>query len=155
MNTSLIPGPLTWSLYRVQGQTLYCQLCVIRHSQGGDYVSLISWVGWDWVHLVRRPLIGLLYQPRMTDDECGAVGGIRIGRGNRITRRKPATVPHCPPKIPHELTWARIRADAVGSRRLTAWAMAQPDYEGYCLLGCDIVKSSRSLPMLREVILPA
>jgi hypothetical protein len=24
-------------------------------------------VGWDWVHLVRRPLFGLLYQPRMND----------------------------------------------------------------------------------------
>jgi hypothetical protein len=22
-------------------------------------------MGWDWVHLVRRPLLGLLYQPRM------------------------------------------------------------------------------------------
>jgi uncharacterized membrane protein len=24
-----------------------------------------SWGGWDWVQLVRRPLIGLLYQTRM------------------------------------------------------------------------------------------
>jgi hypothetical protein len=31
-------------------------------------------VGWDWVHLVRGPLFGLLYQFRMIDDECGAVG---------------------------------------------------------------------------------
>jgi hypothetical protein len=32
-------------------------------------------VGWDWVHLVRRPLFGLLYQPRMIDnDESVAVG---------------------------------------------------------------------------------
>jgi hypothetical protein len=23
-------------------------------------------VGWDWVHLVRRPLFGIVYQPRMT-----------------------------------------------------------------------------------------
>jgi hypothetical protein len=47
---------------------------------------------------------GLLYQPRMTDDdECGAVGGMRIGRGDRSTRRKPAPPPLCPttnPKIP-------------------------------------------------------
>jgi hypothetical protein len=43
-------------------------------------------VGWDWVHLVRRPLFGLLYQPRMIDDECATVGGIRIGRANRSTR---------------------------------------------------------------------
>jgi hypothetical protein len=36
------------------------------------------------------PLFGLLYQPRMIgDDECGAVGGMRIGMGNRSTRRKP------------------------------------------------------------------
>jgi hypothetical protein len=85
-----------------------------------------SWgVGWDWVHLVRRPLTGLLYQPRTTD-ECGAVGGMRIGRRNRSTRRKPTPVPLCPPQIPHDLTWARTRAAAVRSRRLTAWAMARP-----------------------------
>jgi hypothetical protein len=35
------------------------------------------------VHLVRRPLIGLLYQSREIDDECGTVGGIKIGRRNR------------------------------------------------------------------------
>jgi hypothetical protein len=29
-------------------------------------------MGWDWVHLVRRPLIGLLYQPGMMD-KYGAV----------------------------------------------------------------------------------
>jgi hypothetical protein len=34
-------------------------------------------------------------------------------------------VPLCSPQIPH-LTWARTRAAAVGSRRLTAWAMARP-----------------------------
>jgi hypothetical protein len=80
-----------------------------------------------WVHLVRRPLFNLLYQPQMIDDdECGAVGGMIIGRGNRSTRRKPAPVPLCPPQIPHDLTWARTRAVAVGSQRLTAWAMARP-----------------------------
>jgi hypothetical protein len=42
--------------------------------------------------------IGLLYQHQMIDDgDCGAIGGIRIGRGNRNTQRKPAPVPHCPP----------------------------------------------------------
>jgi hypothetical protein len=49
-------------------------------------------VGWDWVHLARRPLIGLLYQPRMIDDECGAVGEMKIGRGNWSSRSKPAPV---------------------------------------------------------------
>jgi hypothetical protein len=43
---------------------------------------------------------GLLYQPQMIhDDECGPVGGMRIGRGNRSTRRKPAPGPLCPPDL--------------------------------------------------------
>jgi hypothetical protein len=72
--------------------------------------------------------VGLLYQPRMIDDDddYGTVGGMRIGRGNRSTRRKPAPVPLCPPQILHDLTWDRTRAAAVGSQRLTAWAMARP-----------------------------
>jgi hypothetical protein len=82
---------------------------------------------------VRLSLLGtsatavLLYQPRMIDDDdYGAVGGMRIGRGNRSTRRKPAPVPLCPPQIPHDLSWDRTRAAAVGSQRLTTWAMARP-----------------------------
>jgi hypothetical protein len=36
---------------------------------------------------------GLLYQPRMIDDgDCGEIGGIKIGRGNRSTRRKPYAI---------------------------------------------------------------
>jgi hypothetical protein len=35
--------------------------------------------------------------PDDDDDECGAVGGMRIGRGNRSTRRKLPPVPLCPP----------------------------------------------------------
>jgi hypothetical protein len=54
--------------------------------------------------------VGLLYQTRMIDDECGVVGGMRIGRGNRSTRREPAPVPLCPPQITHDLTWDRTRA---------------------------------------------
>jgi hypothetical protein len=33
------------------------------------------------------------------DDDCGAIGGMKIGRGNRSTWRKPAPMPLCP--IPH------------------------------------------------------
>jgi hypothetical protein len=37
---------------------------------------------------------GLLYQPRMIDDgDCGEIGGMKTGRGNRSTRRKPAQAP--------------------------------------------------------------
>jgi hypothetical protein len=46
---------------------------------------------------------GLVYQPRMIGEgDCGEIGGIKIGRGNRITRRKPAPAPLCPPQIPHD-----------------------------------------------------
>jgi hypothetical protein len=31
----------------------------------------------------------------------------------------------CPPPIPLDLTWDQTRTVVVGSRRLTAWAMAQ------------------------------
>jgi hypothetical protein len=89
-------------------------------------------VGWDWVHLVLWTLFGPLYQPRMIDDdECEVVGGMRIGRGNRSTQRKPAPVPLCPQQIPHDLTWARTWVAVVRSRRQTVWAMARPKLEYY------------------------
>jgi hypothetical protein len=40
---------------------------------------------YDTIHLVRRPLIGLLYESRVTDDEYRTFGGMRIGRGNQST----------------------------------------------------------------------
>jgi hypothetical protein len=64
---------------------------------------------------------GLLYKPQMTDDgDCGEIGGMKIGRENRSTRRKPAPAPLCPPQSPHNQPRARTRAAAVGSQRLTA-----------------------------------
>jgi hypothetical protein len=56
----------------------------------------------------------------INEDDCGAIGGMKIGRGNRSTRRKPAPAPFCPPQIPLDETRARTRAAAVGSQRLTA-----------------------------------
>jgi hypothetical protein len=45
----------------------------------------------------------LLYQPQMIDDgDCGEIGGIKIGRGNRSTRRKPVPAPLCTLQIPHD-----------------------------------------------------
>jgi hypothetical protein len=38
-------------------------------------------------------------------NEYGAVSGIRIGKGNRSTQRKPAPLPLCPPQNPHNLIW--------------------------------------------------
>jgi hypothetical protein len=72
---------------------------------------------------------GLLYQIQMTDDgDCGTVGGMKIGRGSRSTRRSPAPVSLYPPQIPHDLTRAQTRATAVGSQRLTGWAMARSSF---------------------------
>jgi hypothetical protein len=64
--------------------------------------------------------------PGPFDYEDGEFGGMMIGRGNWSTRRKPAPVPLCPLQIPHDLTWARTPAAAVGSQRLTAWATSRP-----------------------------
>jgi hypothetical protein len=36
------------------------------------------------------------------EDDCGATDGMKIGRGNRNTRRKPAPAPLYPPQIPHD-----------------------------------------------------
>jgi hypothetical protein len=45
---------------------------------------------------------GLLYQPQMVGDgDYGEIGGMKIGRGNRSTGRKPAPAQLCPPQIPH------------------------------------------------------
>jgi hypothetical protein len=69
------------------------------------------------------------------DDECKVVNGI-MGRGNHSTRRKPAPVPICPPQIPHDLNRARTPAAAVGSRRLTTWAIAASSFRIVCLELC-------------------
>jgi hypothetical protein len=45
---------------------------------------------------------GLLYKLQMINEgDCGAIGGMKIGKGNRSTRRKPTPAPLCPPQIPH------------------------------------------------------
>jgi hypothetical protein len=45
---------------------------------------------------------GLLYQPRMIGEgDCEENGGMKIGKGNQSTRRKPAPAPLCPPQKTH------------------------------------------------------
>jgi hypothetical protein len=49
-------------------------------------------------------MFSLLYQPQVIDDDdCGAIDGMRIGRGSRSTRRKPTLGLLAPPQIPHDL----------------------------------------------------
>jgi hypothetical protein len=43
----------------------------------------------------------------------GGVSGMRTGKGNRSTWRK-----RCPPQIPHDVAWNRIRVAVVGYGRL-------------------------------------
>jgi hypothetical protein len=45
--------------------------------------------------------------------DCGVIGGMKIGRGNRSTRRKPDPAPFCPPQIPLDQTRARTRCPYV------------------------------------------
>jgi hypothetical protein len=65
---------------------------------------------------------GPLYQPQMTDDdECGAIGGTQISKKKqKYSKKKPVRMTLCQPQIPRDLTHARTRAAAVGSRPLTA-----------------------------------
>jgi hypothetical protein len=64
---------------------------------------------------------GLLYKPQMIDEgDCEAIGGMKIGRGNRSTRKKSAPAPLCPPQILHDQTRVRTWAATVGRQRLTA-----------------------------------
>jgi hypothetical protein len=52
--------------------------------------------------------------------EYTAAGGMRIGKVNRSTQRKPTPMPLSPPQIPHKLIWDRTSATEVQSRRLIA-----------------------------------
>jgi hypothetical protein len=80
----------------------------------------------NWVHSARRPLIGLLQPAPVDDDDDREFGGMKTGSGNRSIRGKPVPAPLCPLQIPLDQTRDRTRAAAVGSQRLTAWAMARP-----------------------------
>ncbi|PNF29228.1 hypothetical protein B7P43_G10773 [Cryptotermes secundus] len=50
------------------------------------------------------------------EDDCGAIGGMKIGRGNQSTWSRRAPVPLCPTEISHNQT----HAAAVGIQQLTA-----------------------------------
>jgi hypothetical protein len=58
--------------------------------------------------------------PAPGDCDDGEFGGMKIGRGNRSTRRKFAPAPLCPQQIPLVQIRTRTRAAEVGSQRLTA-----------------------------------
>jgi hypothetical protein len=68
----------------------------------------------------------MAYVPAPGDYDDGEFCGMKICRGNRSTRRKPAPAPLCPPQIPLDQTRVWTRSATMGSQWLTAWAMARP-----------------------------
>jgi hypothetical protein len=91
---------------------------LIRNVGGGVQTESTKHVGHFWSIV-----------PAPDDCEDGEFGGIKIGRGNRSTRRKPAPAPIYPPQMPLDQTRAWTQAAAVGSQRLTAWDMARHNFK--------------------------
>jgi hypothetical protein len=86
---------------------------------------LLFLVGWDWVHLVLRSLLVYCTNPQMIDDgDCGAIGGMTIGRGNRSIREK--TFPSATLSTTNP-TWADPGSNS--GRRGGKPAMARPTHK--------------------------
>jgi hypothetical protein len=84
-------------------------LIFFLNSHGGVQIGSLGTSATEW------PIV-----PPPGDYDDGEFGGMKIGRGNRSNRRKPAPAPLRSPQIPLDQTRARTRAAAVGSQRLTA-----------------------------------
>jgi hypothetical protein len=78
------------------------------------------------IHLLTRQLQDYAISDGGMINECRAICGMPLGKGNQSTWRKHHPVPFCPPQISHDLmqdwTWAAI----VGSQWLMACTMAWP-----------------------------
>jgi hypothetical protein len=92
---------------------------------------------------------GLLYQPQMIDEgDCVPIVGMKIGGGNRSTRRKPAQCYFVHHKS--HMTWPGLEPGPMGSQRLTAWTMTRAtlhsllDYECpfYCVTDLVLIYES-------------
>jgi hypothetical protein len=126
----MVPGALSPG-----GEADHTLQLVLRSKKGGSIHPIPCTPSWHSAYLLTFFFVSgvglspfgtaatsdLLYQPQMIDEgDCGAIGGMQIGRGNRSIRRKPAPAPRCPPQIPYDQTRAPTRATAVGNQRLTA-----------------------------------
>jgi hypothetical protein len=86
--------------------------CILfRLVGGGAQLGPLGTAATDW------PIVLVPGDYEYDDAEFGEM---KIGRGNRSARTKPAPAPLCPPQIPLEQTRDRTRAAAMGSYRLTA-----------------------------------
>jgi hypothetical protein len=91
----------------------------------------------------------------MIDYDYGAVGGMRIGRGNRSTRRKPAPVPPCSPQNPHDLgSNPGSRGGKPATNRLSYGTAEENDLVPQQDSGCRGRESNRSLSSYRSEVLP-
>jgi hypothetical protein len=76
-------------------------ISVVEFSQARCFMTFFRFFC-GWGETESSPYVG--HKPRMIDDECRAVGGMRYGKGNRSTPRKPTPVPLSLPQIPHYMT---------------------------------------------------
>jgi hypothetical protein len=90
-------------------------ILLIRIVGGGVQLGPLGTAVTDW------PIV---LAPCNYDD--GEFRGMKNGKGNQSTRRKPPPAPLCPPQIPLDHTRDRTRAAAIGSQRPTAWATVRP-----------------------------
>jgi hypothetical protein len=74
------------------------QICCIYILCPGHFFFKL--VGWDFGYCGHYWPIETA--PGDSDGDCGETDGMKIGRGNRSSRKKPAPAPLCPPQIPHE-----------------------------------------------------
>jgi hypothetical protein len=81
---------------------------LIRLVRGGVQLGPFGTAATDWP-IVPAP-----------GDYDGEFGGMKIGRGNRSTWRKPTPAPLCLPQIPLDQTRDRTQDAVVGSQRLSA-----------------------------------
>jgi hypothetical protein len=74
-------------------------------------------------------------------------GGMRIGRGNRSTRRKPAPVPLHPPQIPHDGLGSNpgSRGGKPAINRLGCGTAA-----ARCYLKCEFIQALYTCTLLRR-----
>jgi hypothetical protein len=84
-----------------------------------------------------RPVV-----PTPGDYDDGEFGGLMIGKGNRSTPRKPASLPLCPPEIPHAVPWREPGPPLCEARLIygTAHIQYKPVYPPYLEAGCSVQK---------------
>jgi hypothetical protein len=101
---------LSFTDHQAAVSTMCSQKCIVLNS-GVRCSTFLFFTGVGLSPLGNVATSGLLNKPQMIDEgDCGAIGGMKIGSGNRSTQRKHAPAPLCPPQTPHDQTRARTRA---------------------------------------------